>query len=86
MVTETSMEAHSQLKASRVRECYKIILRAISASGPMNNTMISVQTNLKINVVCPRVLELRRMGHLESAGRGICPINKTSTEFWRIKR
>lgn len=86
MVTETSMEAHSQLKPSRMQECYRIIVKAISASGPMNNMMIHKYTQIPLNVVCPRALELRQKGHLEFDRRDICPYTKNPSNFWRIRQ
>lgn len=88
MATETSMEAHSQLKASKVRHDYGIILRAISSLREANNSMIAQRTGLKINIVCARMNELRNKfanSPIEFVGNKQCPINGTTTQFWRIK-
>jgi len=82
---QTSLEAFTALSKTKVRRDYQIILGALSSLETANNTMINRRTLIPINIVTARVSELRKLGKLELDRKDICPINKTTTMFWRIR-
>lgn len=90
-IQDTSFEAYIQRDKMKVRQDYLTLLNAIKSLGEANNTMLVRFTGLPINVVCPRMFELRQKGHLELVGKKPCPIRKergitVTTRFWRIRQ
>lgn len=81
---QTSLDAFYNLSKDKVRRDYKIILEAISKLLEANNTMLSRYTGLPINIITPRVYELRKLGQVTFAKKDFCPYTKNNTNFWKV--
>jgi len=68
---------------TRQREC----LLALDKLGEANNLMVSKRSGLPINVVCPRMNELKKKGLIREIKIDFCPITKRKTVFYeRVKK
>jgi hypothetical protein len=88
---ETSREAYqylidNDLISPRVAEVLKAL---VDASGPMNQTMthqaiirVTGKVGLEKYSVSPRFAVLERMGLIQEAGRGACPVTGRTTVFY----
>lgn len=64
----------------RQRAVYKVIIKW----QPISNEKIAEHLHLKDHQVTPRVLELREMGVVEWAGRGISQTSGRTVSLWKI--
>lgn len=84
MVRETSLEAYERIQgkiADRQREC----LLALERLGEANNREIADFLRRPINVVVPRIFELREMGLVVESRTIVDQETKRKTICWRIK-
>ncbi len=83
MIQQTSLESYNKLTDLNLRQ--KEVLDALKQLGEANNLMISKKVELPINMVTPRVFELRGKGLIEESYKDKCPVTKKTTIFWKIK-
>lgn len=81
---QTSLEAYWSLPKIKISERQQQVLEALSEIQPANNRMISLQSRLPINVVTPRVGELRKKGLVEQESI-LRDITGKRTIFWKVK-
>lgn len=74
MVTETSMEAHSQLNDKRVGAQQLLIIKTLRKIQPATNRMIALEACLNINVVTPRCNELKELGFIVISHKDKCQL------------
>lgn len=82
-IRETSLLAYANV-LENLGERQRVVYKAILDLQEANNTMLSEHLNIPINCVTPRVNELRKRGVVRQAFKGICPITKKMTLFWRV--
>lgn len=79
---QTSLEAYDQL--DNLGERQKQVYDWLRYNQPATNTMISKGTGIAINVVTPRVFELREMKRVGVSHEAICLITKRKAIYWRV--
>lgn len=84
MFQQTSLLAHRNLTKEKIGARQRQVAEALERLGTANNRMISKESNLPINVVTPRVRELREKGIVQQAYKAIDPVTKTLTIFWEL--
>jgi len=62
-----------------------VIYRALKQLKIANNTMLAEHLGLPINVVVPRIYELRKLGVVIFYKKDICPFTKRLSCFWRCR-
>lgn len=60
------------------------VYQALKEMGEATNLMISNRTNIPINVVTPRINELRKRGLVVESYRDKCPITHRQAIFWKV--
>lgn len=83
MIQQTSLFSYVSIKPG-LGERQRQVLEALKVLGEANNLMIAKKLGLPINMVTPRVFELRKMGAIVESYRDFCPYTKHMTIFWRI--
>lgn len=76
----TSLSAYRDVQPY-LGERQALVLGALE--GEMTNSEIARAVNLPINVVTPRVFELRARGLVENAGKRACTITGRTALTWR---
>ena len=82
-VQDTSREAYADVKPKLGRR-QKLVFETLRKIQPATNTMLAKYINFPINVITPRVFELRGMHLVEEDHRDRCPITGKRAIFWRI--
>jgi hypothetical protein len=82
---QTSLDAYSSLSYKELGERQRQVYLALLAMGEATNKMIEKRSGIPINVVTPRIFELRQQGLVIESYRDFCPISKRKAIFWRIK-
>ncbi len=85
MITDTSMIAYEQI-TSKLSSRQRKVFNSIKALGKTCNEAIAWHTELPINCVCPRVLELRKMGLIVEAGVNIKGPHGRPVRMWRVSQ
>lgn len=81
---QTSLLAWNDIQGNlgeRQRQVYAALLNIREGT----NNMISKASGLPINVVTPRIFELREKGLVVESYKDLCPITKRRAIFWRIR-
>ena len=83
MIQQTSLDAFENLKTLGLlqRKVYAVIREV----GSISNTMISNYTGIPINIVTPRVNELRKMGYVVEDRKDFCAITGKRVIYWRVR-
>lgn len=76
--------AFEEIRETRNRQ-HELIVAYLKVVREANNSLISNGTGLPINVITPRVNELRRMRLVIYAGTRVCPFTGRQTMWWRVK-
>lgn len=84
VLQQTSLDAYKDI-SPYLNTRQRVVLDAISSLEEANNLMISKFLSLPINLITPRVLELRIKGLVVESYRDLCPYTKRTTIFWRVK-
>lgn len=86
MIQQTSqLSLLDTIKEGKVGRRQQQILDFLFATrGYHNNNEISRFTGLPINVVCPRVLELRKLGKIIEHKKAKDPVTNRLTIYWRL--
>lgn len=62
------------------------VYACLQALGRATNLMIAKHAGLEINVVTPRIHELRSYGLVQEAFVDACKVSKRKAIYWRCKR
>lgn len=82
---ETSLLAYSEILGSLGKR-QAFVYSAIRELESCNSSMISKHLKIPINCVCGRVNEMVKAGIIIEDKKGKCPINGTTTIFWKVWR
>lgn len=85
-VAETSREAYFQMDQMSLGRKQRAVLAFIRKYGPLNNRQLSERMGWPINRITPRVLELRELGLVVSAGKETDPTTGLRAEQWQVSR
>lgn len=83
VVQETSLLAFITLDSLSNKQ--SLVYGALSCYGPMTNAEISDRLSWPINTVTPRVLELRKLGHVIDNGIKKCSITGRAAHVWKAR-
>ena len=81
---QTSLDAYWSLPKAKINERQKQVLETLSEIQPANNRMVSEHSRLPINVVTPRMGELRKKGLVEE-GEIRVDVTGRKAIFWQVK-
>lgn len=86
MIQQTSqLSLLDTIKENKINKRQQQILDFLNATkGYHNNNEIAHFTGLPINVVCPRVLELRKLGRIIEHKKDRDPQTNRLTIYWRL--
>lgn len=76
-----AFDSIQQYLGERQRQVYL----ALMSLGEATNTMISKASGLPINVVTPRVNELRKLGRVIESKKDPCRITGRMAIYWRVR-
>jgi hypothetical protein len=79
----TSLEAFETIK-KELGPRQKIVYEAIKSMGEANNLMISKHLGLPINVITPRVLEIRGKKLVGVSKIDKCPYTRRNSIWWKV--
>lgn len=79
---QTSLMAYSSLTDVKLGERQAQVLEALEEIQPATNRMVSVKSGLPINVVTPRMNELRKKGKVEQDSIGV-DVGGRSAIYWK---
>lgn len=82
---ETIAEGKINKRQQQILDCFNEIENIYGAKILLNNRQISDRTKIPINVVTPRVNELRKLGKLIEAKKERDPATNRLTIFWKLK-
>lgn len=81
---QTSLQSYSQeQKVLGERQLQVLTTLKSFPNHEATNTMISVRSGLPINVVTPRIYELRQKRRVKESYTDTCPITNRKAIFWR---
>lgn len=86
MIQQTSLDSYWQLDDNTLGQRQAQVLEAIAIIEPANNRQIAEKANLPINVVTPRVVELRELGKIVEAFKATDEATNRRTIYWRLSR
>jgi len=82
--SQTSRDAYKEI-LPELGDRQLLVLRALRTIGPASNNMIANYLNLPINIITPRVNELRNLKKLVGYSHtGTDPITKKKVMFWKV--
>lgn len=82
MIQQTSLQAYQEIR-QHMGERQRQVYHALMSLGEATNSMISQSSGIPINVVTPRINELRKARMVVFAKEGFCPITGKRALFWR---
>lgn len=85
MIQQTSILSFRKTKQTNIGKRQQEVLNALMDIAPACNREIARKSGLDINVVTPRVLELRVKGKIEKAFQDIDMATGRTVNFWKIK-
>lgn len=83
MITQTSLLAYRSLSSTKINQRQSEVLEALEEIFPACNRQISDHSKLPINVVTPRMGELRRKRLVTIAYIGVDSRTGRKATFWR---
>jgi DNA-binding MarR family transcriptional regulator len=85
MIQQTSILSFRKTKQTNIGKRQQQVLDALSEIAPANNREIAKEAGLDINVVTPRVLELRVKGRIEKAYQEVDFATGRTVNYWKPK-
>lgn len=82
---ETIAEGKINKRQQQILDCFNELGNIYGAKILLNNRQISDHTKIPINVVTPRVNELRKLGKLIEAKKERDSATNRLTIFWKLK-
>ncbi len=88
MIQETSTKAYREITVSGAKFTMrdKVFLTLYKSTKPMSNTEISVEMQLPINCITPRINELRKYGLVREAQKKQCEYTGRTVISWEVCR
>lgn len=85
MIQQTSILSFRTTKQTNIGKRQQQVLDALKEISPACNREIAKKAGLEINVVTPRVLELRLKGRVEKAYEEIDLATGRNVNYWKPK-
>ena len=80
---QTSILAFHSLDPNKLNERQQQVLEALEEIQPATNRMIAQKSRIPINVVTPRIGELRKKGKVEADHTGIDATGRSAI-YWKV--
>ncbi len=84
MIQQTSLVAYYDIYR-KLGLLQRKVLAIIREVGPVSNLMISRYSSIPINIVTPRVNELRKIGLVVFDRKDVCEISGKRVIYWRVR-